>query len=317
MVIKTLITLGIVVAIFVVVVIWRAGRNEAQAEISHPPLGQIVEIDGIRVHATVSGDGPDLVLIHGASGNLRDMTFSLAPRLAENYRVIALDRPGLGYTDRLNASGATLAQQADILSRAARRLGAEAPIVVGHSYGGAVALAWAVHHPDRVSALVPLAAASNPWTTPLDLLYRVTSHPLGSALVVPVLTAFVPARVVENALNSTFAPQSAADGYQAHFGPGLTLRRASMRANALQRANLLDEINALVPRYGEIAVPTEIVHGTADTTVGLPIHSEKLVNQIPGAQLTRLPGIGHMPHHSAQDDVVDAIDRAAARAGLR
>jgi pimeloyl-ACP methyl ester carboxylesterase len=47
---------------------------------------------------------------------------------------------------------------------------------VGHSYGGAVALAWAVHHPMRLSALVPLAAPSHPWDTGLDPYYRV-SHP--------------------------------------------------------------------------------------------------------------------------------------------
>lgn len=314
---KIFIAFGVCVAAFTAAVAWRASRNEERAEISHPPLGQIIEMDGTRVHASVMGEGPDLVLIHGASGNLRDMTFSLAPRLAERYRVISLDRPGLGYTDRINSTGATLKQQADLLSRAVETLGADKPIVVGHSYGGAVALAWAVHHPDKLAALVPLAAPSNPWTTPLDFLYRVTSHPLGSAVVVPILTAFVPARLVENAFAGTFAPQPAVDGYQDYFGTGLTLRRTSMRANAVQRANLLDEIAALVPRYGEISVPTEIVHGTADATVGLPIHSEKLVRQIPGAVLTRLDGIGHMPHHTAEDDVVAAIDRVAARAGLR
>jgi pimeloyl-ACP methyl ester carboxylesterase len=312
-----MLALLLALAAFAAFVAWRAARHEARAEASHPPLGQILDVDGVPVHAVVMGDGPDLVLIHGASGNLRDMTFSLAPRLAERYRVIALDRPGLGYTQRINTTGATLAQQADLLSRAALQLGAETPIVVGQSYGGAVALAWAVHHPDRVSALVPVAAASNPWDTPLDLLYRVTSHPLGSALVVPVLTAFVSDDRIDRALVGIFAPQAVPAGYGRYVGAGLTLRRRTLRANAAQRANLLSEIEAQVPLYPGIGVPTEIVHGTADTTVGLSLHSEKLVRQIPGATLTRLDGIGHMPHHVAEDAVVEAIDRAAARAGLR
>ena len=312
-----LIGIVVVAAIIWTVTLLRAASHEARAEATHPPQGQILDVNGHRVHAQVMGSGPDIVLIHGASGNLRDMTLSLAPKLAERYRVISFDRPGLGYTDGIDETGASLAQQAELLSSAAQILNAEKPIVVGHSYGGAVALAWAVHHPDRLSALVPLAAASNPWDTPLDPLYRVTSHPIGSALVVPLITAFVPDRVVENALASTFLPQSPPDGYQDHFGPGLTLRRGSMRANATQRANLLDEIKTQVPLYAEIAVPTEIIHGTADTTVSLHIHSEKLVEQIPDATLTRLDGIGHMPHHSAETDVVAAIDRAANRAGLR
>ena len=178
-------------------------------------------------------------------------------------------------------------------------------------------MAWAVFHPDRISALVPVAAASNPWTTPLDPLYRITSNPIGSALVVPLLTAFVSDNRIDQALVGVFAPQAAPDGYAAYIGAGLTLRRTTLRANADQRANLLGEIKAQVPLYGQIAVPTEIVHGTADDTVNLSLHSEQLVAQIPGATLTRLDGIGHMPQHLAVDEVVAAIDRAAARAGLR
>lgn len=97
----------------------------------------------------------------------------------------------------------------------------------------------------------------------------------------------------------------------------MTLRRHSLRANALQRANLLAEIEALHPRYGEIKVPVEIVHGDADTTVGVNIHSVPLARQISGANLVILPGVGHMPHHLAGTEVVAAIHRAATRAGLR
>lgn len=307
----------VILSIFAVIVQWRANRHETRAQVSHPPQGQILTIGGVKVHAVVMGQGPDVVLIHGSSGNTRDMTFRLAPVLAERYRVIIFDRPGLGYTDRINQTGATIRQQADLLKRAAHELGADSPIVVGQSYGGAVALAWAVDHPGALSALVPVAAASNPWTTPLDPFYRLTSSRLGSFLAVPMLTAFVTDDRVEQAMVGVFAPQPVPDGYIDHFGPGLTLRRVSLRANAAQRAQLLDQITKLQPRYGEISVPTEILHGTADTTVNFALHSENLVRQIPDAVLTPLPGIGHMPQHVAVDDVVAAVDRAAARAGLR
>lgn len=312
-----LISVVLLVVTLALATLWLAARHEARAEAAYPPEGQLLDVGGVQVHAVVMGDGPDLVLIHGASGNARDMTFSLAPALAGRYRVIAFDRPGLGYTERLNDTGATLRQQADLLVAAAAQLGVERPVVMGQSYGGAVALAWAVHHPDAISALVPVAAASNPWTTPLDWFYRITSSRLGSALAVPLITAFVPDRTVTSAVEGVFDPQAAPEGYADYVGAGLTLRRVSMRANADQRAGLKSEIVALHTQYGGIDVPTEIVHGTADSTVGLSIHSEKLVNQIPGAVLTRLPGIGHMPHHVAQTDVIAAIDRAATRAGLR
>ncbi|WP_424986755.1 alpha/beta fold hydrolase [Microbulbifer sp. S227A] len=317
MAVKAFILIIAVLAIGWAIVLLRAGAREDAAERRFPPQGQILRVGDTDVHAVVMGSGPDLVLIHGASGSTRDMTFSLAPRLAETYRVFVIDRPGLGYTDRLSTTGASLRQQAALMQQAAGLLGARAPIVVGHSYGGAVALAWAIHHPDTLAALVPVSAPSNPWTTPLDPLYRVTSSWWGSRIVVPLITALVSEARVERTIRSIFEPQAAPQGYAAQIGAPLTLRRVSMRANADQRANLLDEITAQVADYDRIAVPTEIVHGTADEIVGLSIHSEKLVEQIPGALLTRLEGIGHMPHHASEDEIVAAIDRAATRAGLR
>ncbi|WP_162946995.1 alpha/beta fold hydrolase [Ruegeria sp. EL01] len=315
--VKLLISLGLAVLGLALVSMWRAAQQEALAEAAFPPEGEMLDIDGVAVHAVVMGEGPDVVLIHGSSGNTRDMTFALAPILAEHYRVIVFDRPGLGYSDSFNPDGETIIEQADVLQRAAALLGADKPIVAGQSYGGSVSLAWAITRPDNISALVLIAPAAIPWETPLDGFNRLASTSAGSALVLPLITAFVPDWYVTQALDTVFAPQKAPDGYAEHFGPQLTVRRASMHANAKQRANLLDEITQLQPRYGEIFVPTEIVHGTADDTVGLGWHSERLIEQIPGAELIALPGIGHMPQVVAAPEVAAAIDRATERAGLR
>jgi len=314
---KILISFALVALVLVLATYWRANRNEMRAESEFPPEGEILDIDGIPVHAVVMGEGPDVVLIHGSSGNTRDMTFALAPILAENYRVIVFDRPGLGYSGRFNSDGETLVEQAEILQKAAQELGADKPIVAGQSYGGAVALAWAVTQPEHISALVPIAPASHPWDEPLDGFNRMASTGLGRTLLLPPITAHTPDWYVDQALDAVFAPQKAPEGYAAHFGPGLTMRSDSMHANALHRRNLLDEITALQPRYSEITVPTEIVHGTADTTTGLEHHSEQLAQQIPQAELMSLDGIGHMPHVVAAPEVAAAIDRAADRAGLR
>lgn len=294
-----------------------ATYRENLAETQFPPVGDFITVNGTEVHYVTKGSGPDIVLIHGASGNLRDFTFSMVDKLADRYRVTAFDRPGLGYTERVNPDGTSINEQAILLSDASLQLGLESPIVLGQSYGGAVALAWAVERPDNLSALVLTAAASNPWTTGLSTFYQVTSSDLGSATVVPAITAFTPTSVVSQAIDGVFHPQSAPDGYADHIGAPLTLRRDTMRANAMQRANLLAEIEALHTRYDTITVPTEIIHGDADTTVGLSIHSIPLSNQIRHANLTILEGIGHMPHHSAEPEVIAAIDRAASRAGLR
>jgi pimeloyl-ACP methyl ester carboxylesterase len=63
-------------------------------------------------------------------------------------------------------------------------------------------------------------------------------------------------------------------------------------------------------------MPIEIVHGEADTIVPLQVHSIPLSRLAPNAQLVILPGLGHMPHHNAPEEVVAAVDRARRRAGL-
>ncbi len=302
---------------FAVFVHFRADARERAAEAAFPPEGQFIALGTIDVHAVVRGSGPDLVLIHGLSGNARDFTFSLVDKLAENYRVIVFDRPGLGWTDPLPEGADGISEQAALLQRAAEQLGAERPIVLGQSYGGAVALAWAVHYPDSIAALVTLGAPSHVWEGGLSALYTVTSNPVGSALAVPLITALVPEATVRDATASVFEPQTMPAGYDDHIGAPLTLRRETLRANARHRAGLKEQISVLTPAYPRLTLPFELVHGEADEIVSLQVHAEEMIQDAPHANLTRLPGIGHMPQHVAEDQVIAAIDRAATRAGLR
>jgi pimeloyl-ACP methyl ester carboxylesterase len=296
----------------------RAAARARRAEAKYPPTGRFVTVGGGRVHAHVEGTGPDVVLIHGANGNTRDWSFDVIPRLAGRYRLIAMDRPGMGYSDRVTRGFVdSPAQQADRLRAAAAALGAEKPIVVGHSYGGAIALAWALDHPDALSALVLLGAASNPWRGGLGWLYAVNSSRLGGATLVPLISAYGTYDYAQTVLDRIFAPQRPPPGYDDYVGIGLVLRPDTLRANARQVNGLKPHVRAMVPRYPGIRVPTEIVHGTEDRVVPLWIHGEPLSRQIPTARLTRLGGIGHMPHHNAPAAVDAAIDRAATRAGLR
>jgi pimeloyl-ACP methyl ester carboxylesterase len=298
------------------VTLWKAARHEARAQAAYPPLGQFVTVDGVRLHLLQQGTGPDIVLIHGASGNMRDFTMDLVGRLSDRYRVTVLDRPGLGHSDRLDRDGATIFEQADILVRAVAELGVSRPLVLGHSYGGAVALAWATRHPDATAGLILLAAASNPWEGPLSTYYRVLSHPLGQILAVPVLTAWVPDHVVTDTIAQIFVPQQTPAGYADYIGAGLTLQRRALRENALQRAGILNEVRQMVPDYASLDLAVEILHGDADKTVWASIHSEPLARQIQGANLVIMPGVGHSPHHSEPETVLAAIDRARDRAGL-
>lgn len=319
-----LIAVALLVVGLTALVQWRAYQRERITNDQYPPLGEFLEVNGTKVHALVRGSGPDLVLIHGASGNLRDFTFDMVDELATRYRVICFDRPGLGWTDVLpgnagawNKSSASPAEQAAMLQQAADQLGVRNPVVLGHSYGGAVALAWGLARPDQTGALVLVAAVSEVWPGSLGWQYQLTGSTLGSGLVIPVITAFLPKKFVEASLAAIFAPQPIPQGYGPHIGSDLALRRPSLRANAQQVNSLLPHIRQMVPHYGTLTMPVEVIHGTADTIVPMDIHAKVLMTQLPNAKLTTLPGTGHMPQHVERSAVFDAIDRATLRAGLR
>lgn len=295
---------------------FQSQRKEKRAESAYPPMGQFVDVDGLRIHAVVDGEGPDLVMIHGSSGSTRDFSPALLDRLTNRYRVILLDRPGLGYSDALPPKSNGIFDQARVLQLAAANLGALAPIVLGQSYGGAVALAWAAERPNTLSALLPVSAVAWPWSSPLPWLYRLNTHPLFGPFAILMFSAWTTSKRIQSVLTEIFAPQSVPTGYASYFGPDLSLRRKTLRANALQRARLLSEIKALAPRLNEITVPTEIIHGDADHIVGHNIHAVPMNRDISHSNLTTLPGIGHMPHHVSQDALVETIDTLAARAGL-
>lgn len=299
-----------------------AGLTQAKARLrarrialAYPPRGQFVEVEGVKMHGLVAGNGPDLVLIHGLSGSLNEFTYGLIDTLKARYRVFAIDRPGKGWSG-WPEDGWRLETQARLVRGAAEALGATKPVVLGHSYGGAVALAWAVHWPESLAALVPLSAPSHVRPDRLGLYYTMISHPLLAWAGAPLIAAWASRQAVDRAVRDTFAPQLEPSDYADKVGPWLTLRPPALRANGACRRHLLAEIAGQQAAYPALSLPIEIVHGDADPIVPAPLHAEALAREVASSRLTLLSGMGHMPHIVAQDEVIAAIDRAAVRAGL-
>ena len=290
----------------------RADLLEAAIEARFPPIGQMVKVDDHHVHVIVEGDGPDLVLIHGAGGNARDF-YRLIDQLKPRYRVFAVDRPGLGWSSRI--SPATPRDQARVLARAVAKLGAETPLVLGHSYGGAVAMGWALE--DEASALVIVSGATMPWPGALQRFYRVFGSRLGGLIGAPLVSAYLPEARFQASVESVFGPQAMPVGYINRAAVPLATRSESFRESAAQVKALRPHVVEMSTDYPGITIPVEILHGTSDTTVRPEIHAVPLSELLPDAGLTLLDGIGHTPHHVAEATVIEAIGRAAARAGLR
>ncbi len=284
-------------------------RDPARPIVAAP--GRTVQVDGVPIHYERSGSGSAVVLLHGASGNLRDWTLRAAPEIARRHDVIAFDRPGLGLSGWPGEGGERASVQAALMRSALNRIGVRRALLVGHSYGGSVALAWALDAPETLDGLILLAAPSQVWPGGLAFSTELLANPLAGPVLARTLPPLLPESFLRSSVAEVFAPQPAPPDYIEHLQRQLLLDPAGLHRNALQLRALKPEIRTMVPRYAALQLPVEILHGTADTTVSIGIHSEVLVRQLPRARLTPLDGIGHMPHHAALPELLAAIERLA------
>src|SRR4051794_26411004 len=160
--------------IFVLIFAMLAGGTYlgvARLEAAHPPAGRFVEVEGAQIHVAEIGLArghplaePAVVLVHGASGNMEDMRLALGDRLASSHRVILIDRPGHGWSSRpSHYDCASPVRQAELVAGALDALGVRRAIMIGHSWGGAFATAYALAFPKRTAGLVLLSAPTHPW----------------------------------------------------------------------------------------------------------------------------------------------------------
>src|SRR5260221_7236007 len=126
-------TLILIVAVIVAGLVWFSANTARKVEAAVPPSGQFMEIDGQRLHyIDTRGNGPAIVMIHGLGGTLRNYTYALVDKLSGEFRVIAVDRPGSGYSVRPDDARARVGAQADTLAKFWRALELNQPLLLGH-----------------------------------------------------------------------------------------------------------------------------------------------------------------------------------------
>jgi pimeloyl-ACP methyl ester carboxylesterase len=108
---------------------------------------------GISLHYQRVGQGPDLVLIHGLTGNLASWHLRIVPLLRDNFRILTYDLRGHGHSD-IPPTGYTTADMAADLKGLLDAFDVEQPYLVGHSYGADTALYFSLLHPERVKKVI-------------------------------------------------------------------------------------------------------------------------------------------------------------------
>lgn len=284
-----------------------------RAEAKFPRTGKLLTVEGLQLHVVEKGSGQPVVLIHGAFGALQDYTATITDKLSRKFRVIAIDRPGHGYSEA-PPDGHYLITQARLIRNAAKALGAERPIIVGFSYGGAVALTHALEHGADTGAVVLINAPAVEWPGRIDFLFRWPGWPVLGPLLAHTIAMPVGLVQLNSAVAEAFAPEPTPANFAASPAP-LGLRPRSFLMTAAERRVLKPALRAQMPRYRRLAMPVMILAGEADRTVRASRHSYGLHAQVQGSELIALPGLGHNLLYGHGETVIAAIEKASARMG--
>lgn len=245
-----------------------------------------VRVDGVRADGVrADGEGLPIVLIHGFGAAL-DWWDEIAPQLATDRTVVRLDLIGHGGTEAPSA-GYEITRQAALVEAVLAKLEIERAVVVGHSMGGEVAIAFAEANPEKVERLVLIDSPPAPERS-FSLLTRLAfTKPIGQ-----MLWRFRTDAVLRRGLAQGFAPGFAipekfvADIRQLTYTAFHDAHAHSVAFVAARAAP--ERLAALDP-----VPPVLVLFGTEDALI--PPTSAKRFEAVPGATLVMIGGVGHSP----------------------
>ena len=269
-------------------VIW----PDSLAHIYHAEYSWFTRVGGVRLHYQDAGDekAPPIILIHGLISSTLIWSGVFLPLAQAGFRVIALDLPGYGYSDKPADSAYTIKSQACAVLGLMDRLGIRKARVVGASYGAAVAATMALDHAERVERLVLVGAVSND-EPKKKLLLRVVRIPLIGDIATPL---FLGSRWVLR--------QRMKDMYKRLQKP-LNPKMVEARFHVLETANMQRAMIRTVRRWyanriqreaSRIRQPTMLTWGDKDDHIPLS-EGFKLRDAIPNSRLIVFRNCGHLP----------------------
>ncbi len=272
-----------------------------------PEAARFVEVDGQRVHVEVRGEGEPVVLVHGFGGS----TYSwrhVVPKLARNFRTVAVDLNGFGFTERPKRKEAySRTGQLDLLTGAMDALGIERAHFVGHSYGGGLVLTLAHQRPERVLSVVGVDSVAPEWSARGRRLHRVVS---------PVAPLFIRGwalrpRHIEQALRRSFFDDDlVTPDLVESYRERLRVEGAIRAFRNLGRPRGAPEDLADVP-FEEIRQPTLLVWGRDDTLITVDT-ARRVSAELPYRDFIVLEDCGHIPMEEQPEALAAEVERFLA-----
>ncbi len=278
-----------------------------RTEMAFPDSGRYIEVYNCQQHyfeAGMSNDTP-LVLLHGVGAtSYAWIQTAIMDSLATEYHVYAFDRAGHGYSDRPAGMGGDPRAQAEFLHAAISELGLEEFVMVGHSWGSAVAISYVIYYPGEITDLVLLSPYILPQNRAVDSIFPIATIPGLSDVLLNTLA--VPFGKIARVpiTKRTFSPEVIPDDYWSETIL-LSQRPKAVQVMAEDIIAIDAALEELSPRYGEISVPVSIMVGEFDVYFGDdPL--EELSDSL-GWQFEQLPGAGHGIQYTCTEQVVRFI----------
>lgn len=296
---------------------WYSRRAAADSEKQVPADGRFIKVDGARLHyldldRAPAGSAP-IVMVHGLCGQLRNFTYALAERLAEQHRVIVVDRPGSGYSIPAAGPHPGLAEQARLVARLIEVLGLEKPLLVGHSLGGAISLALGCAHPERIRGLALIAPLTQPVAeAPATFRALAIRNRTLRRLVAWTLAVPLGKLAGDKGLALAFAPDPVPADFAVRGGAALSLRPSAFFAASSDMHAAEAEMLTLSPCYPALRLPVDVIYGRGDRILDYRLHGEGLNGQLPNLELRVVEG-GHMLLVTHANEVAAWIAAAATR----
>ena len=301
----------VLLAIVFVFLAWIAGTTVFAAIVNrrHPPIGKFIECNGVRLHFVERGknSSPVLVFLHGNGMVIQDfLTSGVLDRATQRYRVLCFDRPGFGHSTRPRQRIWTPDAEAQLFAAALNLLGIRRAIIVGHSWGTLVTVALGLHSPELVQGVVLASGYYFPTPRKDVWLLSAPAIPVFGDLLRYTISPVLSWLLLPKLLRVMFAPTNIPARFQREFPLSMTVRPVQLRAAAEETAMMIPCAANLQVRYDGLTCPVALIAGDKDQVIN-PDQTARLHSILSQSSVRMVQEAGHMVHHAAPDELIEAI----------